>query len=126
MNPKVADRVCMNLTDRVRKRSRYYEKSSNSGNERTAHSSLFDLIKSWYFLLLDEKLPTPALLAIQSYHSATNEILRHFWSSNDPYRADKNARMVEGLKRQQKKYNEVLITVNSHRGDVDRGKEVNV
>ncbi|SAM04691.1 hypothetical protein [Absidia glauca] len=104
MNPKVADRVCMNLTDRVRKRSRYYEKSSNS----------------------DEKLPTPALLAIQSYHSATNEILRHFWSSNDPYRADKNARMVEGLKRQQKKYNEVLITVNSHRGDVDRGKEVKV
>lgn len=77
-------------------------------------------------MLLDEKLPTPALLAIQSYHSATNEILRHFWSSNDPYRADKNARMVEGLKRQQKKYNEVLITVNSHRGDVDRGKEVKV
>ncbi|KAI8339712.1 hypothetical protein BC941DRAFT_421236 [Chlamydoabsidia padenii] len=104
MNPKVADRVCMNLTDRVRKRSRYYEKSSVS----------------------DEKLPAPALLAIQGYHSATNEILRHFWSSNDPYRADKNARMVDGLKRQQKKYKEVLITVNSHRGDVDRGKEVSI
>ncbi|CAO3595342.1 unnamed protein product [Absidia cylindrospora] len=102
MNPKVADCVCLNLTDRVRKRSRYYEKSS----------------------VADEKLPTPALLAIQSYHSASNEVLRHFWSSNYPYRADKNTRMVEGLKRQLKKYNEVLISVNSYHGDVDCGKEV--
>ncbi|CAO3614392.1 unnamed protein product [Cunninghamella blakesleeana] len=101
MDPKIGDRVCMDLTERVRKRKEYDGKSNS-----------------------DQKLPPIALQVIQNFHSATNEILRHFWASNDPYRPDKNTRMIEGLKRQQKKLNDVLNDVSKNHGDVNRGKEV--
>ncbi|CAO3638956.1 unnamed protein product [Cunninghamella echinulata] len=101
MDPKIGDKVCMDLTERIRKRKEYDGKSNS-----------------------DQKLPPTALQVIQNFHSATNEILRHFWSSNDPYRPDKNTRMIEGLKRQQKKVNSVLDDISKSNGDIDRGKEV--
>ena len=73
---------------------------------------------------LDVKLPPQVQQKVQSYHSATNEILRHFWASYDPYKADKNTRMADGLKKQREKFNEILITVNSYQGDVDKCKRV--
>lgn len=63
---------------------------------------------------------------IQSYHSATNEILRHFWSSWEPYKADKNLRMIEGLKKQQGKLNEILTAVVSYEGDAERCRQVTI
>lgn len=69
-------------------------------------------------------MPPPIQQKVQSYHSATNEILRHFWSSFEPYKEEKNTRMVEALKKQKEKLKEVLITVQSYKGDVDRCKLV--
>lgn len=73
---------------------------------------------------IDFKLPSAVQQKIQSYHSATNEILRHFWSSYEPYKPDKNNRMTEGLKRQQEKLKEILISVVSYEGDPDKCKQV--
>lgn len=76
------------------------------------------------FIFLDVKLPNQVQNKIQSYHSATNEILRHFWSSFEPFKADKNARMVESLKQQQAKLKEILVTVVSYDGDEQKCKHV--
>lgn len=73
---------------------------------------------------VDVKLPPQVQQKIQSYHSATNEILRHFWSSWEPYKADKNLRMIEGLKKQQEKLKEILVAVVSYEGDPERCKQV--
>lgn len=73
---------------------------------------------------VDIKLPPQVQQKIQSYHSATNEILRHFWSSWEPYKADKNLRMIEGLKKQQEKLKEILVAVVSYEGDPERCKQV--
>ncbi|KAI7868323.1 hypothetical protein BDF14DRAFT_1795356 [Spinellus fusiger] len=102
MRPKVADKVCHDLTLSIKRKARHDLRSS----------------------VTDAKLPPLVQQKVQSYHSATNEILRHFWSSFDPYKADKNIRMVESLRKQQEKINEVLIAVNSHQGDVNRCKQV--
>ncbi|KAG0174169.1 RNA polymerase II transcription factor B subunit 1 [Apophysomyces sp. BC1015] len=96
MKPKVADKVCHDLTLMIKRKVRHDQRANSS----------------------DFKLPTAVQQKIQSYHSATNEILRHFWSSYDPYRVEKNTRMAEGLKRQQERMKEILITVNSYKGDV--------
>ncbi|KAI9275888.1 hypothetical protein BDA99DRAFT_198166 [Phascolomyces articulosus] len=72
--------------------------------------------------IIDVKLPPHILQKIQSYHSATNEILRHFWSSFDPYKADKNVRMVESLKKQRSKLKDVVELVKDAGGDVERCK----
>ncbi|RUS25797.1 hypothetical protein BC938DRAFT_471655 [Jimgerdemannia flammicorona] len=57
----------------------------------------------------DAKLPVSIQHKLTAYQSATNEILRHFWASAEPnYRADKNARMVEALRKQQEKARELL------------------
>jgi transcription initiation factor TFIIH subunit 1 len=66
------------------------------------------------------KLPPKVQQQIQSYHSATNEILRHFWSSFEPYRADKNPRMIEALKKQKEKLKDILQAVASYDGDQER------
>lgn len=73
---------------------------------------------------LDNKLPGSVQQRIQGYHSATNEILRHFWSSYEPYKPDKNNRMIEGLRRQQERLKEILISVVSYDGDPERCKQV--
>jgi transcription initiation factor TFIIH subunit 1 len=78
----------------------------------------------FFFFLIDTKLPPPIQQKVQSYHSATNEILRHFWSSFEPYKSDKNKRMVDGLKKQQEKLKEILNTVVQNDGDKDRCKQV--
>ncbi|KAM3578831.1 RNA polymerase II transcription factor B subunit 1 [Umbelopsis sp. WA50703] len=57
------------------------------------------------------------------YHSTTNEILRHFWSSFSPYKAEKNKRMVDSLRRQREKINEVLISANSYKVNLDSIKQ---
>jgi transcription initiation factor TFIIH subunit 1 len=75
-------------------------------------------------LFTDIKLPPQVQQKIQSYHSLTNEILRHFWSSYEPYKAEKNLRMVESLKKQQEKLKEVLIAVVSYEGDPEKCKQV--
>jgi len=67
----------------------------------------------------DLKLPPQVQQKMLDYHSTTNEILRHFWSSFVPYKAEKNKRMVESLKRQKDKMNEVLITANSYKANLD-------
>jgi transcription initiation factor TFIIH subunit 1 len=72
---------------------------------------------------LDNKLPGSVQQRIQGYHSATNEILRHFWSSYEPYKPDKNNRMIEGLRRQQERLKEILISVVSYDGDPERCKQ---
>ncbi|KAL1929747.1 hypothetical protein VTP01DRAFT_1885 [Rhizomucor pusillus] len=100
MRPQVADKVCQTLTHAVKRKAQHAEKISKN----------------------DIKLPPPIQQKVQSYHSATNEILRHFWSSFEPYKEEKNTRMVEALKKQKEKLKEVLITVQSYKGDVDRCK----
>ncbi|CAO3669230.1 unnamed protein product [Umbelopsis vinacea] len=67
----------------------------------------------------DLKLPPQVQQKMLDYHSTTNEILRHFWSSFVPYKVEKNKRMVESLRRQKDKMNEVLITANSYRANLD-------
>ncbi|OAD74734.1 hypothetical protein PHYBLDRAFT_61213 [Phycomyces blakesleeanus NRRL 1555(-)] len=101
MKPKVADKVCHDLTMTIKRKTRHDLRSS----------------------VTDAKLPPPVQQKIQNYHSATNEILRHFWSSFDPYRPEKNVRMVEGLRKQQEKLKEVLTVVNSYQGDVNRCRQ---
>lgn len=76
------------------------------------------------YLLKDLKLPPQVQQKMLDYHSTTNEILRHFWSSFVPYKAEKNKRMVESLKRQKDKMNEVLITANSYKANLDVIKQV--
>ncbi|CEP18809.1 hypothetical protein [Parasitella parasitica] len=88
IKPRAADNVCNELTNTIKKKIRHDDKSAT-----------------------DVKLPPQVQQRIQSYHSATNEILRHFWSSWEPYKADKNVRMIDGLKKQQEKLNELLTTV---------------
>ncbi|PHZ12085.1 uncharacterized protein RHIMIDRAFT_313605 [Rhizopus microsporus ATCC 52813] len=95
-----ADGVCTDLTSTIKKKARHVDKTSS-----------------------DFKLPSAVQQKIQSYHSATNEILRHFWSSYEPYKPDKNNRMTEGLKRQQEKLKEILISVVSYDGDPDKCKQ---
>ncbi|CEG70981.1 hypothetical protein RMATCC62417_06783 [Rhizopus microsporus] len=95
-----ADGVCTDLTSTIKKKARHVDKTSS-----------------------DFKLPSAVQQKIQSYHSATNEILRHFWSSYEPYKPDKNNRMTEGLKRQQEKLKEILISVVSYEGDPDKCKQ---
>ncbi|KAI8138403.1 hypothetical protein BJV82DRAFT_631379 [Fennellomyces sp. T-0311] len=102
MEPKTANKACLTLTEFIKRKVQHDRKISAS----------------------DIKLPPMVQQKVQSYHSATNEILRHFWSSFEPYKADKNIRMVESLKKQKEKLNEVLITVNSYQGDVERCKRM--
>lgn len=73
---------------------------------------------------IEVKLPPIVQQKVQSYHSATNEILRHFWSSFEPYKAEKNTRMVEALKKQQEKLNDILATVVNYEGDAEKCKQV--
>ncbi|CAO3664100.1 unnamed protein product [Umbelopsis ramanniana] len=70
----------------------------------------------------DLKLPAQVQQKMIDYHSTTNEILRHFWSSFVPYKAEKNRRMVDSLKRQKEKMSEVLITANSYKANLDAVK----
>ncbi|KAI8577586.1 hypothetical protein K450DRAFT_251531 [Umbelopsis ramanniana AG] len=70
----------------------------------------------------DLKLPAQVQQKMIDYHSTTNEILRHFWSSFVPYKAEKNRRMVDSLKRQKDKMSEVLITANSFKANLDAVK----
>jgi transcription initiation factor TFIIH subunit 1 len=72
---------------------------------------------------LDVRFPPQIQQKIQSYHSATNEILRHFWASYEPYRAEKNHRMVEGLRKQQAKLDE-LVKALKNEGDMERCRKV--
>ncbi|KAF7732507.1 RNA polymerase II transcription factor B subunit 1 [Apophysomyces ossiformis] len=102
MRPKVADKVCHDLTMTIKRKIRHDQRANAS----------------------EVKLPTALQQKIQSYHSATNEILRHFWSSFEPYRAEKNARMTEGLKKQQERLKGILVTVNSHKGDVSHCEQM--
>lgn len=74
--------------------------------------------------MIDLKLPPQVQQKMLDYHSTTNEILRHFWSSFVPYKVEKNKRMVESLRRQKDKMNEVLITANSYRANLDVIKQV--
>ncbi|KAL7309972.1 RNA polymerase II transcription factor B subunit 1 [Mucor circinelloides] len=100
INPRAADKVCVELTNIIKKKIRHDDRSA-----------------------ADVKLPPQVQQKIQSYHSATNEILRHFWSSWEPYKADKNLRMIEGLKKQQEKLKEILVAVVSYEGDPERCKQ---
>ena len=68
IDPRLADKVCLALTTTIKRKLYSQDKSAN-----------------------DMKLPPQAQQKIQSYHSATNEILRHFWSSFDPYKAEKES-----------------------------------
>ncbi|KAI8981827.1 hypothetical protein BDF20DRAFT_863451 [Mycotypha africana] len=97
---RVADAVCEELTDTIKKKARYNEKSAT-----------------------DMRFPPQVQSKIHAFHMATNELLRHFWSSWEPYRADKNQRMVESLKRQKDKLKEVLISVVSFQGDPEKCKQ---
>ncbi|KAG2183387.1 hypothetical protein INT43_006393 [Umbelopsis isabellina] len=72
---------------------------------------------------LDLKLPPQMQQRLMDYHSTTNEILRHFWSSFSPYKAEKNKRMVDSLKRQREKINEVLISANSFKVNLESIKQ---
>lgn len=72
------------------------------------------------------KLPPQVQQKIQSYHSATNEILRHFWSSFEPYKPEKNIRMIEALKKQQEKLKDIVGAVVGSDGDAERCKQVNI
>jgi transcription initiation factor TFIIH subunit 1 len=101
MQSHSADQVCVELTNTIKRKIRHDDKST-----------------------ADIKLPPPVQQKIQNYHSLTNEILRHFWSSYEPYKADKNLRMVESLKKQQEKLKEVLIAVVSYEGDPEKCKQV--
>ncbi|KAI8988724.1 hypothetical protein BDB01DRAFT_782937 [Pilobolus umbonatus] len=101
MKNNMADNVCLELTNVIKKKIKHDNKSST-----------------------DVKLPPQVQQKIQSYHSATNEILRHFWASFEPYKADKNSRMVESLKSQQQKLKEILITVVSFDGNPEKCKQV--
>ncbi|CAO3636561.1 unnamed protein product [Mucor hiemalis] len=100
MEPKMSDKVCVSLTATIKKKIRNEDKSAN-----------------------DIKLPPQVQQKVQSYHSATNEILRHFWSSFEPYKPEKNLRMIEGLNKQQEKLKEILNIVASHDGDSERCKQ---
>ncbi|RCI06635.1 RNA polymerase II transcription factor B subunit 1 [Rhizopus stolonifer] len=100
MSPGAADAVCADLTSTIKKK-----------------------VKKGHNASTDTKLPNSVQQKIQSYHSATNEILRHFWSSYEPYKPDKNNRMIEGLRRQQEKLKEILISVVSYDGDPERCKQ---
>ncbi|KAI8047662.1 uncharacterized protein B0P05DRAFT_565517 [Gilbertella persicaria] len=97
IKPRSADKVCMELTHVIKRKVRHDEKS-----------------------VQDVKLAPQLQQKIQSFHSATNEILRHFWSSFEPYKAEKNSRMIEGLKKQQEKLKELLTLVSNHEGDAER------
>ncbi|KAI8887742.1 hypothetical protein K501DRAFT_241856 [Backusella circina FSU 941] len=100
VNARAADRVCDELTTIIKKKMRYSDKAAT-----------------------DVKLPPQIQQRVQIYHSTTNEILRHFWASFEPYKAEKNHRMVDGLRKQQIKLNELLKTVESVDGDVERCKK---
>ncbi|KAG1139245.1 hypothetical protein G6F37_009903 [Rhizopus arrhizus] len=100
MTTGAADTICTDLTSTIKKKVKYSHKSST-----------------------DNKLPGSVQQRIQGYHSATNEILRHFWSSYEPYKPDKNNRMIEGLRRQQERLKEILISVVSYDGDPERCKQ---
>ncbi|CDS02639.1 hypothetical protein LRAMOSA00044 [Lichtheimia ramosa] len=102
MKPKTADSAYRQLTESIKRKVMHDQQIAGA----------------------DVKLPPQVHQKVQSYHSATNEILRHFWASYDPYRADKNTRMADGLKKQREKLNEILITVNSYQGDVDKCKRM--
>lgn len=69
-------------------------------------------------------MPQQVQQQIQGFHSTTNEILRHFWSSWDPYVAEKNLRMIESLKKQQVKLKDVLALVVSYEGNPEKCKQV--
>ncbi|KAI8640631.1 hypothetical protein BD408DRAFT_419387 [Parasitella parasitica] len=99
IKPQAADNVCLELTNTIKKKIRHGDKSAT-----------------------DVKLPPQVQQKIQSFHSATNEILRHFWSSWEPYKADKNLRMIDGLKKQQERLKEILTAVVSYGGDAERCK----
>ncbi|OBZ83977.1 General transcription factor IIH subunit 1 [Choanephora cucurbitarum] len=100
IQPRVADRVCMELTNVIKRKIRHDDKSAQ-----------------------DVKLTPQLQQKIQSFHSATNEILRHFWSSFEPYKPAKNMRMIEGLRKQQEKIKELLATVAHSDGDTERCKQ---
>ncbi|KAI9359051.1 hypothetical protein BD770DRAFT_64423 [Pilaira anomala] len=100
MESRLADKVCLELTAVIKRKNRQ--------DGRTE---------------ADIKLPPQVQQKIQSYHSATNEILRHFWSSFEPYKPEKNNRMIEGLKKQQEKLKDILVTVVSYDGDPERCKQ---
>jgi transcription initiation factor TFIIH subunit 1 len=55
---------------------------------------------------MDLKFPVSLQQKIKNHHGKSNEILRHFWSSFIPYKAEKNKRMVEGLRCQRDKFHE--------------------
>ncbi|KAI9499574.1 hypothetical protein BDB00DRAFT_794531 [Zychaea mexicana] len=102
MEPRAANNAYSTLTEYIKRKVQHDRKISAS----------------------DAKLPPMIQQKVQSYHSATNEILRHFWSSFEPYRADKNIRMAESLKKQKEKLKEVLTTVNRYEGDVERCRKM--
>ncbi|GAA5807349.1 hypothetical protein MFLAVUS_000707 [Mucor flavus] len=100
MESRLADKVSLELTAIIKRKIRHDDKS-----------------------VAEVKLPPIVQQKVQSYHSATNEILRHFWSSFEPYKAEKNTRMVEALKKQQEKLNDILATVVNYEGDAEKCKQ---
>ncbi|ORZ03165.1 hypothetical protein BCR43DRAFT_38191 [Syncephalastrum racemosum] len=103
MKPRVADKACLTLTKAIKRKVRHDERAMGP----------------------DARLPPQLQAKVQNYHSATNEILRHFWASYEPYRADKNLRMMDSLRKQQKeKLNEIRTAANSLDADLDRVLQV--
>ncbi|KAG2206861.1 hypothetical protein INT47_007618 [Mucor saturninus] len=106
MEARLADKVCLELTATIKRKIRHDDKSI---------SGILTYIKV--------RLPPQVQQKIQGYHSATNEILRHFWSSFEPYKPEKNIRMIEALKKQQEKLKDILGAVAGSDGDAERCKQ---
>ncbi|KAI7888016.1 uncharacterized protein EV154DRAFT_518973 [Mucor mucedo] len=100
MEARLADKVCLELTATIKRKIRHDDKS-----------------------ISEVRLPPQVQQKIQGYHSATNEILRHFWSSFEPYKPEKNIRMIEALKKQQEKLKDILGAVAGSDGDAERCKQ---
>lgn len=105
MTPHAADSVISSFGETIKIKNRQHEKASD----------------------MDLKFPASLQQKIQSHHGTSNEILRHFWSSFIPYKAEKNKPMVEGLRGQRDKFHEILIavvTANYYHVNVERVKQV--